>query len=562
MSPSIPYNMVEGTFILKGSSPTTGRVGVFWDFFSCAPPTNLPGYVVSDNIRRLAHTYGSVTLFKAYLDLSQNTSPHNLNFRSELQSSGVSLTDCSFSQSNDIIGSACRDQIIACDMLAFALDNPAPATIILISGNRNFAFAFSVLRQRRYDTILVTPAQGVHISLNSQATRVLDWDHDVLHAQNAFPMSGKADQSNPMEPRFSSFQPLCSPPLPPISNMFRPTMPLTPPEQSSSSTSPLTRVDPSSPSRAHPQSPSPITMASRTPLPLSPQSDRGRPQKSKSPPPRVVSPLTLPAIQRSLSLRDPIIPTRGVPQPKADPMSEANLPWPTGSRPLPAPRRSLENGTQISPIARPRSNSVIGSGLPSFWTPTPAPTGPPGPPQPSISQVEQGWRARQGSILNPIPSRPLMAPIAPRPMPAQMMPPTGFGTAGSKPLILSSPWQSSNITPVPSTVLRPNPSLAPTSPGQFSTLIELLKKWRAEGNSRPLRSAVGAELRKLNSNVYQAAGVVTFGEYVSLAVAQGLVKLGNGDFPGREWISLSEVGESDALVDSVNKLIRDISKAS
>jgi hypothetical protein len=65
------------------------------------------------------------------------------------------------------------------DMLSYALDNQAPATAILISGDRNFAYAVSVLRHRRYRVILIAPAT-VHSSLKSQASSVLDWNVDVL----------------------------------------------------------------------------------------------------------------------------------------------------------------------------------------------------------------------------------------------------------------------------------------------------------------------------------------------------------------------------------------------
>lgn len=47
------------------------------------------------NIKRIAHKFGHVKLFKAYLHISsEQTSPRTLTMRSELQLSGVSLTDC------------------------------------------------------------------------------------------------------------------------------------------------------------------------------------------------------------------------------------------------------------------------------------------------------------------------------------------------------------------------------------------------------------------------------------------------------------------------------------
>lgn len=66
-------------------------------------------------IRDLAHEYGSVNLFKAYTHISEQTSPRSLALRSELQSSGVSLTDCPRNDRKDTV-----DQMII-GALGFAI---------------------------------------------------------------------------------------------------------------------------------------------------------------------------------------------------------------------------------------------------------------------------------------------------------------------------------------------------------------------------------------------------------------------------------------------------------
>ena len=68
-------------------------------------------------------------------------------------------------------------------MLAYAIDNTAPSTIVLISGDRDFAYALSVLRLRRYRVILIT-LPSAHASLVSQATLHFDWALDVLRPQS------------------------------------------------------------------------------------------------------------------------------------------------------------------------------------------------------------------------------------------------------------------------------------------------------------------------------------------------------------------------------------------
>jgi len=135
----------------------------------------MPGYVVVENIRRAVHTFGCVTLFKAYLEISDTTGSKK-NLRSELQSSGVSLTDCPHNGRKDA-----ADKMMIVDMLAFALDHPSPATIVLISGDRDFVYALSTLRNRRYTVVLIVPNRGAHIILKSQANVILEWRYDVLN---------------------------------------------------------------------------------------------------------------------------------------------------------------------------------------------------------------------------------------------------------------------------------------------------------------------------------------------------------------------------------------------
>ena len=68
-------------------------------------------------------------------------------------------------------------------MLTYAIDNPAPATIVLISGDRDFVYAVSVLCLRRYRVVLVAP-NSAHASLKSQASSVLDWETDIMRRTN------------------------------------------------------------------------------------------------------------------------------------------------------------------------------------------------------------------------------------------------------------------------------------------------------------------------------------------------------------------------------------------
>lgn len=70
------------------------------------------------------------------------------------------------------------------DMLAYAIDNQAPATIVLISGDPAFAYVVSVLRHRRYRVTVVGPP-NVHMSLKSQASALVNWNCDILRETDA-----------------------------------------------------------------------------------------------------------------------------------------------------------------------------------------------------------------------------------------------------------------------------------------------------------------------------------------------------------------------------------------
>lgn len=147
------------------------NVAIFWDYENCAPTSSSPGYGVVDSILQIAHKYGSVKQFKAYLEISEQSSPNSSGrLRSELQSCGVSLTDCPHNGRKDV-----ADKMMMVDMLTYAIDTTAPATLIVISGDRDFAYAISVLRCRRYRIVLVTP-KSAHVSLRSRASMVVDWD--------------------------------------------------------------------------------------------------------------------------------------------------------------------------------------------------------------------------------------------------------------------------------------------------------------------------------------------------------------------------------------------------
>ncbi|KAI0646826.1 NYN domain-containing protein [Trametes meyenii] len=154
----------------------SSNVAIFWDYENCALPATEPFYAIVNNIRRLAHQHGSVKTFKAYLQYPEQTSTKSIGLRSELQSCGVSLIDCPHNGRKDV-----ADKMMMVDMMAHAIDNPAPATIILISGDRDFVYAVSILGLRQYRVILLAP-KGATGGLTAQADLVYSWPDDFLPA--------------------------------------------------------------------------------------------------------------------------------------------------------------------------------------------------------------------------------------------------------------------------------------------------------------------------------------------------------------------------------------------
>ena len=162
---------------------------------NCPPATNTSGYTIVDNIRSVAQNFGSIKLFKAYLDVSEHVPlSRPLLLFSELQSSGVSLTDCPRNGRKDVADKMIIGKYVlniksftflntefffSVDMLAHAIDNSAPSTIVLISGDRDFAYALSILRLRRYRIVLIT-LSNAHPSLRAQASLCFNWTSDVL----------------------------------------------------------------------------------------------------------------------------------------------------------------------------------------------------------------------------------------------------------------------------------------------------------------------------------------------------------------------------------------------
>ncbi|CAG7851986.1 SubName: Full=Uncharacterized protein {ECO:0000313/EMBL:CCA66692.1} [Serendipita indica DSM 11827] len=203
------------------------QVAIFWDYESCRPAGLMPAYTIVDNIRDACLGYGSITLFKAYIE-RHDSSPyrpplthhhshpqsqpsfHQPSLRDQLQNFGVSLSyytsphrsspipystsRSSYPSTTGVSGgvgptsslspsvqSGISSSQLLVDMLLFALDHPAPNTVIvLITAEELSPHALSALRQRHYTIVLITPKSAtdglpLRASMAAQANFVLDW---------------------------------------------------------------------------------------------------------------------------------------------------------------------------------------------------------------------------------------------------------------------------------------------------------------------------------------------------------------------------------------------------
>lgn len=157
-------------------------VAIFWDYENCEIPAVADSFLVTDGIRRIAHQYGNVKVFRAYLEVSDKDSSRSQALRSDLQACGVTLIDCPHNGRKDV-----ADKMMMVDIVAHAIDNP-PSTVMLITGDRDFVYAVSTMRNRKYRVVLLAPP-AAHASLKSQATFVYEWPRSVLQAETPTPIT-------------------------------------------------------------------------------------------------------------------------------------------------------------------------------------------------------------------------------------------------------------------------------------------------------------------------------------------------------------------------------------
>lgn len=175
---------------MPGPRDDSNRAAIFWDYENCAPSPCVDACVLTDNIRRVAIGYGSITMFNAYADeVFLSSKAKSKRFRATLQNCGVQFIDTPHKGEKDI-----ADKVMITDMLAFAVENRPPATVILITGDSDFARAAYILRTKLYRVVLVTPRR-LSVPIRIQASDVIDWDSVLSPSKPVMPSPLRASRA-------------------------------------------------------------------------------------------------------------------------------------------------------------------------------------------------------------------------------------------------------------------------------------------------------------------------------------------------------------------------------
>ncbi|KAF8392675.1 hypothetical protein HHK36_023024 [Tetracentron sinense] len=144
----------------------SAKTSVWWDIENCQVPKVCDPHAIAQNISSalVKMNYCGPVSISAYGDT--NRIPASV--QKALSSTGIAL--------NHVPAGAkdASDKKILVDMLFWAVDNPAPANYLLISGDRDFSNALHQLRMRRYNILLAQP-QKASVPLLAAAKSVWLW---------------------------------------------------------------------------------------------------------------------------------------------------------------------------------------------------------------------------------------------------------------------------------------------------------------------------------------------------------------------------------------------------
>ncbi|KAF7840064.1 uncharacterized protein G2W53_008546 [Senna tora] len=154
------------------------RVSVWWDFESC----NLPA---DANIYRISHCVTEAVRANGIKGPIQITAFGDVFFLTRAKQEALSSTGIILNHI-PTDGKSSADKSLLVDLMYWVSQNPPPAHLFLISGDRDFAGVLHRLRMNNYNILLATPEMPSNV-LCSAATIVWHWN-SLLKGEN---LSGK-----------------------------------------------------------------------------------------------------------------------------------------------------------------------------------------------------------------------------------------------------------------------------------------------------------------------------------------------------------------------------------
>ncbi|KAA8549025.1 hypothetical protein F0562_000709 [Nyssa sinensis] len=181
-----------------GAEPqySTAKTSVWWDIENCQVPKGCDPHAIAQNISSalVQLNYCGPVSISAYGDTNRIPS----SAQQALSSTGIALNHVPAGVKD------ASDKKILVDMLFWAVDNPAPANYLLISGDRDFSNALHQLRMRRYNILLAQPLKA-SAALTAAAKSVWLWSS--LVAGGSPLTSGESSQlsngNNTLNPEMS-----------------------------------------------------------------------------------------------------------------------------------------------------------------------------------------------------------------------------------------------------------------------------------------------------------------------------------------------------------------------
>ena len=388
-------------------------------------------------------------------------------------------------------------------MLAYAIDNPAPTTIVLISGDRDFAYALSILRFRRYRIVLIT-LSNAHQSLRAQASISFDWVSEILEpidltlSNQSTSHRGKISLSPAHEKLFSDHNP--------SSSLFQESYN----EKSTNSLEFMNNI--------RDETRCTDSEISRTPC----KHDANL--KHDSLPPYLERLATSSMILNN----GPEAPARVVHSPVAS--------YPNGTLRSPFGTTACNSESNFSSrptLTQTRSRLMETSRLnflcenPPLNHESPRLSHQQGSTSP-INATQRLSSVDRTAVDDNHPSSSL-AQSPPENVTAKTTAPTPSVIQPSSTLTTVSGITQNSANPLQSTPFHL------VVPDKFKILVQCLKSHRSKGSLRPLRSIIAVEIA-CNGTTYRQAGVLKFGQYVAMAEQAGIVEMGGSE--STAWIGL------------------------